>query len=141
MTRRFWNILGVHFIMKYVGRLTACALLCSTITAHAGFWSTTAHSRANCFNNESITWNGAHSYYWRVISFHNYDLNNPNKGYHMIDTGMSYTWRQAAVHWNESPPGGKYFVSGFHYFLDRGREILDTNTQASDCSIYNGWWD
>ncbi|WP_419420726.1 hypothetical protein ACNVED_05365 [Legionella sp. D16C41] len=127
--------------MKYLRKIIGVFILSLSLTSHAGVYATTAHSRANCFNNESITWYLWHNYNWRVVSFHNYDLKHPNKGYHYIDTGMGYTWRQAAVHWNESAPGGTYFVSGFHYFLDRGREILDTNTQASDCSIYDGWWD
>lgn len=81
-----------------------------------------------------------HPSYWHVINFHNYDYNRPGQGYHYIDTGMTQTWRQAAVHWNESAPGGKYLVSGFHYYIDRGRELLDGNTIVSDCSIYDGWW-
>ncbi len=125
--------------MKY--SVTASILLAVSMNAHSGLWGTTAHSRANCVNNESITWYAGHPYSWRVISFHNYDYTHPNSGYHMVDTGMSNTWRQAAVHWNESPVGGKYFVSGFHYFLERGRQILDVNTTATDCSIYDGWWD
>lgn len=108
---------------------------------NAGVYGTTIHSRANCINNESITWYLWNSYNWRVISFHNYDLNQPSKGNHVIDTGWSVTWRQAAVHWRESYPGGTYFVSGFHYFIYRNHEVLDGNTQTSDCSIYDGWWD
>lgn len=127
--------------MKCIEKITGLAFLCLSLNIQAGAWETSVHSRANCFNNESITWNGNQAYDWQVVSFHNYDLNAPSKGYHYIDTGMSYTWRQAAVHWNESAPGGTYFVSGFHYFLDRGRRILDANTQVSDCSIYDGWWD
>ena len=111
------------------------------LNTHAGIYATTAHSRANCVNNESITWWLGHSFFWRVISFHNYDLNHPQKGYHVINTGMYETWRQAAVHWGESGPGGSYFVSGFHYFIYRNHEILDVNTQASNCNIYDGWWD
>ena len=122
--------------MKCLGKMTACALMVASLSANAGLWGTTAHSRANCVNNESITWYAGHSFNWRVVSFHNI-----NGGYHYIDTGMGYTWRQAAVHWNESYPGGKYFVSGFHYYEDRGRQVLDVNTTASDCSIYDGWWD
>lgn len=127
--------------MKCLGKIALIALLATSANAHAGFWGTTAHSRANCINNESITWYANHSYYWRVVSFHNYDYRNANAGYHYIDTGLSQTWRQAAVHFGESYPGGTYFVSGFHYFLDRGRQILDVNTTAADCSIYDGWWD
>lgn len=111
------------------------------LNSHAGFNGPTAHSRGNCVNNESITWSAISSWQWRVVSFHNPDWNHPGVGYHYVDTGMAYTWRQAAVHWNESYPGGKYLVVGFHYYIDKGRERLDTNTEATDCSIYDGWWD
>lgn len=127
--------------MKLSCTLVGLGLLGISCISQAGLYGTTAHSRANCFNNESITWFANHYYDWRVVSFHNFDYNNPKKGYHYVDTGMSTTWRQAAVHWNESAPGGKYQVTGFHYFLDRGRQILDTVTEVTDCSIYDGWWD
>jgi hypothetical protein len=38
--------------------------------AHAGLAATTVHSRANCSNNESITWWLGHPYDWRVVSIH-----------------------------------------------------------------------
>ncbi|WP_157698153.1 hypothetical protein [Legionella clemsonensis] len=50
--------------MRNLGKITACALLSATVTAHAGINATTAHSRANCVNNESITWWLGHSYDW-----------------------------------------------------------------------------
>lgn len=109
--------------------------------ASAGVWATTIHSRANCFNNESITWWANNPNWWHVISVHHHDGNNPGAGRHIVDTGMGYTWRQAAVHWNESPPGGRYFVVGFHYYIVNGQEYLDNNTRADGCSLYNGWWD
>jgi hypothetical protein len=120
--------------MKCIVKMIGCALLSTTMSANAGLWGTTIHSRANCMNNESITWYANHSFYWQVVSFHNYNYNNPSAGYHYIDTGMSLTWRQAAVHWNESGPTGTYGVTGFHYYLDRGRKILDNNTYANDCA-------
>ncbi len=118
----------------------ATSLFVSTIS-HAGFYSTTIHSRANCINNESITWFKDHYFNWHVISFHNYDVNHPSKGYHAVDTGKVYTWRAAAVCWGEAAPGGSYFVKGFHYYIDRGHEILDNTTEASGCGLDKGWWD
>ena len=38
--------------------------------AYSGINGTTAHSRANCGNNESITWWLGHAYDWRVVSIH-----------------------------------------------------------------------
>ncbi len=50
--------------MKYLGKLTGCALFTIAVTAQAGVWGPTAHSRANCAGfNESITWHAGHSYY------------------------------------------------------------------------------
>lgn len=127
--------------MKFNKWMATCVILTAAINAHAGMAAPTAHSRANCGNNESITWFAFAEYNWRVVSFHNYNWNHPGQGYHYIDTGMAQTWRQAAVHWGESAPGGTYLVDGFHYFLYAGREWLDVNTRATDCSIYDGWWD
>ncbi|KTC89277.1 MULTISPECIES: hypothetical protein [Legionella] len=107
--------------------------------ANAGLAATTVHSRANCINNESITWWLGHAYDWRVVSTHT----NIYGGGHLIDTGYAVTWRQAAVHWNEAPLNDhRWVVSGYHYLSDygNGRVPFDT-TSVGDCSIYNGWWD
>lgn len=122
-------------------KIIAIGALIASINGHAGLWSTTIHSRANCGNNESITWYAGHNYYWRVYSFHWLDMNKPSKGYHVVDTGMSETWRQAAVHWGEAGPGGNWLVHGNHYYLYNGHQLLDNTTDATDCSIYDGWWD
>lgn len=107
---------------------------------HAGLNATTAHSRANCGTiNESITWFFNHNYNWRVISWHD----NNRGDVHVFDTGKQYTWRCAAVHWVEAVPGNRSWkVTGQHFwFTDQGRQIYDTTTEVTDCSIYNGWWD
>lgn len=120
-------------------------LLISTILgvlplhSFAGLVATTVHSRANCYNNESITWWLNHSYHWRVVSVH-FDIYNDS---HHMDTGYAYTWRQAAVHWGEAPLGAhRWTVSGYHYLSDYGNgNIPFDSTNVGDCSIYNGWWD
>lgn len=127
--------------MTCIKKLILCSFLIGSLPSHAGIWATTIHSRANCGNNESITWYANHYYYWRVYSFHWYDMKNSDKGYHLIDTGMTETWRQAAVHWGESGPTGNYLVHGNHYYLYNGKQLLDNTTDATDCSIYDGWWD
>lgn len=114
-------------------------LLISTSEVTAGLVSTTVHSRANCSNNESITWWLGHPYDWRVVSTHT----NIYGGGHLMDTGYAYTWRQAAVHWGEAPLGDhRWVVSGYHYLKSygHGKVPFDTTT-VGDCSIYNGWWD
>ncbi len=111
--------------------------------ADAGLVSTTVHSRANCSNNESITWWLGHPFDWRVLSIHT-DIYSG--GSHNIDTGFSKTWRQAAVHWKEAPmkepPDRRWVVSGYHFLSDYGNgNIPFDKTNVGDCDIYNGWWD
>lgn len=109
-----------------------------TTTTHAGLKATTVHSRANCINNESITWWLNHSYIWKVVSIH-----DNGYGFHVVDTGFKYTWRQAAVHWGEGPLcRSDWEVSGYHYIdtYANGKIPFD-QTFADDCGIYNGWWD
>ena len=129
--------------MNHVKKLLTASLLGMSLASHAGFWGVTIHSRANCGNNESITWYANHWFYWNVYSYHNYNYNDASKGYHLIMTGLSLTWRQAGVHWGESGPTGIYGVTGFHYYYnyDEKRVMLDNTTYAADCSIYDGWWD
>lgn len=119
--------------------LLSAILGVASLNSYAGLVATTVHSRANCYNNESITWWLNHSYDWRVVSVH-FDIYNSA---HHIDTGYAYTWRQAAVHWGEAPLGDhRWTVSGYHYLIDYGNgKIPFDSTHVGDCSIYNGWWD
>ncbi|MBA2650278.1 MAG: hypothetical protein H0U75_11950 [Legionella sp.] len=114
-----------------------------SVPAQAGVNAVTAHSRANCGNNESVTWFLSGAYWWRVISYHYTSRHpaGPNSPHHTMDTGKGYTWRQAAIHWGESGLGGNYYVLGMHYYYPNGRETLDVKTDAVDCAIYDGWND
>lgn len=114
----------------------ALALQLVTTLAVAGINNTTVHSRANCVNNESITWWLGHAYNWRVVSIHLY---TPTKVWHPIDTGYATTWRQAAVHWNEGTGGWE--VNGYHYLHGWMNDQPFDWTFARDCNIYDGWWD
>lgn len=128
--------------MKYIGKLTGCALFSIVVTAQAGVWGPTAHSRANCGGfNESITWHAGHSYYWRVES-HHYPTGWDHP-VHILNTGTQNTWRAAAYHATEaySSRGDKWWVNGYHFYYLNGKERLDVMTSVGDCSIYDGWWD
>jgi hypothetical protein len=115
-------------------------MLTAAINSNAGLRGLTHHSRANCANNESITWWAGRSFPSRIISYHNYDQSQKC----LIDTGKQYTWRNAAVHWGEAPNifGGKWNVYAYHilYFSNGGSYTADI-TNVNDCSIYDGWWD
>lgn len=128
--------------MKYIGKVTGCALFSIVVTAQAGVWGPTAHSRANCAGfNESITWHAGHSYYWRVESHH--FPSGWDHPAHILNTGTQNTWRAAAYHATEaySSRGDKWWVNGFHFYYPNGKELLDVMTSVGDCSIYDGWWD
>lgn len=113
--------------------------------AYAGFKELTWHSRANCGNNESITWHFGHNYELFTISNHL----PPRGGLHQlyshnsVDGRPQYeiTWRSAAVHWGEAVPGSGWVVGGRHYIIQNRKERLLGTTDVVDCSIYNGWWD
>ena len=123
-----------------IRKLTIAACLLSSMTASAGMWGPTSHSRANCVNNESITWWSGHPYTWRVTSEH-YNIHGIDT--HKIDTGYTKTWRQAAVHWNEAPLNQHtWIVNGAYYMRYFATTDVLTGTESvNDCSIYDGWWD
>lgn len=103
-------------------------------TALAGLHGLTHHSRANCGNNETISWHAGHSYWLWVVSRHRNEHED-----HQVIQDWSLTWRAAAVHWGEGRGG--WSVEGHHWMLDDyGRPVEITNEYVTDCSIYDGWW-
>lgn len=106
-----------------------------TMQVNAGVFSFTMHSRANCVNNESISWQGNQAYYLRTISRHYYN----HYLAHIVDSEWDFTKRSAAVHWGEGRGG--WYVVGLHYEGVNGNPYLIGQTAVPDCSIYDGWWD
>lgn len=116
-------------------------LICFSVlflnTANAGFHNFTMHSRANCGNNESISWEykvyrelGTVTHHYRNGQF-----------VHGFSTGWQNTWRSAAAHWGEAAPGSGWRVIGYHWEKLNGQERLMDYTDVNNCSIYDGWWD
>jgi hypothetical protein len=120
------------------GKIIVSALLLGLQTniANAGLDWTTVHSRANCLNNESITWWYLHPYNWRVISLHHHIAYDAQ---HQIDTGFNYTWRAHAIHWGEPNFSGKWEVWGYHYLKEYSQNMPFDFTYADDCKIIDGW--
>ena len=116
-------------------KLLIGGLLVIPIVCNAGFFSTTVHSRANCINNESITWYRNHPHNWRVVSIHNF-LQNGNS--HLVDTGYYYKDRQAAIHWGEGLYAG-FQVWGYHYLRGFHDTIPFADTYAIHCNFIDGW--
>ena len=122
--------------MKKMVTFIAVLLLSNSI--FAGFNGVTHHSRANCANNESISWDWTKDWWFWVNSEHI----NANTGaiVHAISSRWILTWRNAAVHWGEGRGG--WLVHGAHYMLQsNGQPILVSDETVNDCSIYDGWWD
>lgn len=111
-----------------------------TYNSHAGLAGLTHHSRANCVNNESISWWAGHNFYSRIIAYHNYG----GSQICLYDTFKFYGWRNAAVHWGEAPKvaSGDWNVYAYHIMYSfNGYPFTAQITNVNDCSIYNGWWD
>lgn len=104
--------------------------------SYSGFKKLTWHSRANCGNNESITWQAGRTWDMRTVSFHYHGFDE-----HVVDSGYQVTWRSAAVHWGEAVPGSGYQVIGNHYVKLSGTKYRILRTNVTNCSIYDGWWD
>lgn len=120
--------------MKIHSALALSLMLLASVS-HAGILGRTVHSRANCLNNESITWWRGHYNTWRVISLHH----SPFGQRHVIDTGWVYTWRAHAIHWGEGDPKYLWTVYGVHYQYDISKTAPFAQTQSMFCSIIDGW--
>lgn len=119
--------------MKWVKRISG-VLLCAcaaTVTAPANA-GLVFFSRANCINNESISWDwpGNNRWLW-TNSFH---LKN-GRWEEPIRTGWEYGYRSGAVHWFEGLNRG-YFVTGNHFqFLPGYGEVHLGRTETTHCNI------
>lgn len=122
--------------MKKVLKLAPIALFVFSFSnyGHTGIYNTTVHSRANCLNNESITWWKGHPYNWKVVSIHKHY----QAGAHLIDTGFNYNDRVAAICWGEGVHGG-FVVWGYHYLKGYHESVPFDTTHADGCSIIDGW--
>jgi len=114
------------------------SLLLASNLSHASANALSVHSRNNCGNNESVTWHGMKTYHLGTNSRHY----SPTNQMHYFGSGITYTWRSAAVHWGEGV-GGWRQVEGEHYLFQDGNTklIWVKFTGVYDCSIYNGWWE
>lgn len=113
-------------------------LLFASCIANAGFNGLTSHSRANCINNESISWDWTRKWVLWTDSLH--VENRTGTIIHSIITGWQDTWRNAAVHWGEGKGG--WGVQGNHWLLGANNEVIEIAHEYVDsCYIYDGWWD
>lgn len=106
----------------------------------AGMAELTTHSRANCANNESITWEFGKSRMLKTVSIHEHYGPRGVDVRHTHTRLWERTWRSAAVCWGEGAGGG-WKVWGTHWIMEKKKQWILARTYAQDCSIYNGWWD
>jgi len=105
------------------------------VAAPAAQAELTWFSRANCFNNESISWDWIwNDYYWLLTFSNHYH----SAGAHQVSKGWEYTWRSFAGHPGEGTSGG-WYVEGYHYTWDDywGFSYLGS-TAAVDCN-FSAW--
>ena len=118
--------------------LTSALMLSMTSPTFSAFNGLSIHSRANCVNNESISWDWTAYHQLWTGSDHFYD----NKFQHNVSTDNTVTWRSAAVHWKEAYPTQSHWrVIGVHWIPDSRGKLYRVLTEVTNCSIYNGWWD
>ena len=119
-------------------RREACQPLVLSFNSYAGFNGFTMHSRANCVNNESISWDWTHDWWLLTRSYHYAGDTNHLK--HIVQTPGAWTWRSAAVHWEEGGSGWVVYGEHFRHYTE-GTYHLEKVELVYDCSIYDGWWD
>ena len=123
----------MHRMIKktVVGALLCSSLLFYIAPSQAGLiW----FSRANCVNNESISWDwpgNNHTLYTR--SFH---TNLSTNQRHDLNTGWNTYFRSGAVHWGEGFGQGNWLVNGNHWrrLPGVGQQLLG-QTRATGCNL------
>jgi hypothetical protein len=97
-------------------------------------------SRANCINNESITWDWPGNTYqlWTSSSHYNY---RTARWQPAIITGWEWTYRSAAVHWGEGYSGG-WYVEGNHWrYMPYGMwKLGQTRTTGCNLGFFFPYW-
>lgn len=114
---------------KFVTCMLLFTAIAHTAPSQAGLvW----FSRANCANNESISWDWPGNNYWLWTNSHHY---KNGKWEPVVQTGWEFTYRSAAVHWGEGFSGG-YFVVGNHYrWMPGYGEHRFGHTETNNCNL------
>ena len=114
-----------------VARVTAACAISLAQDASAGL---TFFSRANCVNNESISWDWPGNNYWLWTYGYHFDYYR-GAWEPTLATGWEYTYRSAAIHWGEGFRGG-YYVVGDHYMWISGYGTLYMGrSQTDNCNL------
>lgn len=91
-------------------------------------------SRANCVNNESITWDWPGTSYWLWVDSWHYWFRSstwePNNR-----SGWVQSYRAAVVHWGEGFTGGAYVVGDHWQFVPYYGTYYLGRTQTDNCNL------
>ena len=105
--------------------------------SYAGVNGITYHSRANCVNNETISWDATKA--WKLFTTSDHINAATGQLVHSLPTGWAVTRRSAAVHWGEGRGG--WIVHGYHWIQEPGQPIRMIKEEiVTNCDIYDGWW-
>lgn len=109
----------------------AVAALCTlaVVPAHAGL---VFFSRANCVNNESISWDWPTNSYWLYTIGQHYRNGAWEPAIH---TGWEYTFRSAAVHWGEGFSGGAYVIGSHYMYISGYGTLYLGQTPTTNCNL------
>jgi hypothetical protein len=124
-------------------KIIGIGLLIVSLNLQAGFSGPTHHSRANCINNESISWDNKNAHNYAVVSFHTPNYLRGDLPAHRIETPWAYTRRQAAICWGEGNglhTPNYYLVNGYHWEVVNNKTELQENTLTDYCSLGDGWF-
>jgi hypothetical protein len=140
-------------------KVLSALILLSTNISYAGFNGYTYASRANCVNNESVSWDALEKWDMIVYSKHcrggvclddfsQVCTNGESTICHVQFTSKINTLghRAAAVHWTEGQFGRADWkvIGGFYRKLmgSDGKSFWDLhNDIVKDCNIYDGWYE
>ncbi|MGH8808161.1 MAG: hypothetical protein ACREX0_09820, partial [Noviherbaspirillum sp.] len=114
-------------------KFIVCALLGgSFLFAAPSQAGITWFSRANCFNNESISRDWPANNHWLWTNSYHYKNGTWEP---TISTGWEYTYRSAAVHWREGFYGGYYVVGDHWRWLSWYGTQYFGRTQTNNCNL------
>ena len=112
-----------------------CALIGGSVLASAPSQAgITFFSRANCANNESISWDWPGNNYW--LWTYGYHYRYSNGGWEpTLATGWEYTYRSAAIHWWEGLYGDAYVVGDHYMWISGYGTLYMGRSQTNNCNL------
>ena len=100
-------------------------------------------SRANCINNESVSWDGAAPHWLWVNSWHKFQLTGNWHCENDLGNGCTsnyweYANHNGGIHWGEAPVNysfATWYVEGHHWWINSRGYMSFKFTSASSCNL------